>query len=64
MARIKIEFSTDNAAFEDNPGELEGVLEQIRFVQYSLVNAKVAKQFNLHDSNGNRIGTVDIEIDK
>lgn len=64
--KIKIEFSTDNAAFEDYGfAELEHVCKQI-FLR--LVDAQDAMKDNtkpnrvhsiIRDSNGNKIGTID-----
>jgi len=49
--KISIEFDTDNAAFDDNPHELEDVLEQAA--------RKISQGGGtLLDSNGNKIGTV------
>lgn len=52
---ISIEFETGNAAFEDNPNEIEYVLEQVA--------RKVSQGGgSLFDSNGNKIGKVAIEL--
>lgn len=56
MAKIKIEFNTDNAAFEDADSEMAHVLEQAR----NIINSGNYEK-PLRDTNGNKIGTVSIE---
>jgi len=61
--RIKIEFSCDNAAFEDNPDEISVVLQQaaeavevLRLEIENMCATNVARE--LYDTNGNRVGYV------
>ena len=56
MALISIEFTTDNAAFEDNPfEEMKYVYEQCLDAYRTGRNTPVATR-SLFDSNGNKIG--------
>lgn len=49
---MKIEFSTDNAAFEDDlPGEVQIILENIMYQVDGGRSAGI-----IHDTNGNRVG--------
>lgn len=66
--KIKIEFSTDNAAFEDSPSEIHFVLAQIaRKVQSQVARAEgclctaAEADDKLLDSNGNTVGSVEID---
>lgn len=56
MAKIKIEFNTDNAAFEDADYEMAHVLEQAK----NIINSGNYDR-PLRDSNGNKVGTVSLE---
>jgi|688.fasta_scaffold1409555_2 hypothetical protein len=65
MSGIKIEFCTDNAAFDDSIErgrffcEVEDVLEQVK------LGLESGKDFGrLKDSNGNRVGFWQYEEDK
>jgi len=58
--KIRIEFDTDNAAFEDNPLEIRDVLEQASNKAASLMISGSGK-LGLRDSNGNTVGTVEVE---
>lgn len=65
--RVKIEFDCDNAAFEDNPGEINFILdrckaklEQLAPYQASAGEPVIAK---LRDTNGNTVGSLIIEDD-
>ena len=61
MARVVIEFSLDNASFDDDfEGEMERVLETAKELVFDLV-ATDDEPADLHDSNGNTIGTVTVE---
>lgn len=68
--KVRIEFSVDNAAFEDDfEHELDLVLEQVRkniLAQQAsskpmsaLFGCRVADSDSLRDSNGNTIGSVE-----
>lgn len=48
--KIQIEIDLDNAAFEDNPGELAQILDKIPS------NVRPGDDGKLMDSNGNRVG--------
>jgi hypothetical protein len=48
--KIQIEIDLDNAAFQDNPGELAQILEKIPH------NMKPGDDGKLRDSNGNTVG--------
>lgn len=56
MAKIKIEFNTENAAFEDADFEISHVLDQAK----NIINSGNYDK-PLRDSNGNKIGTVSQE---
>lgn len=57
MAKIKIEFNTENAAFDDNADyEIGAVLEQAK----NIINSGNFDK-PLRDSNGNKIGSVIVE---
>ena len=58
---VKIEFNTDNAAFEDS--YLMEVTRVIRSATEALIDSENTTTIRrpLKDSNGNRIGTVSIE---
>ena len=51
---INIQFSTDNAAFQDNPSEIQVVLDELAF---KIQNSRPGDSGNVKDSNGNSIGT-------
>jgi hypothetical protein len=48
--KIQIEIDLNNAAFQDNPGELAQILEKIPH------NMKPGDDGTLRDSNGNTVG--------
>jgi hypothetical protein len=50
---INIQFSTDNAAFEENPSEIESVLDLVAF---ELKKSQPGDSGTIRDSNGNSIG--------
>jgi hypothetical protein len=56
---IKIEFKTDNAAFDDMPG-LE-VARILRALAAKLESATGATNGPIHDTNGNRVGAYSFE---
>ena len=61
--KITIEFSTDNAAFEDNPNEISDVLQnagQKIMCEWATEDDWERKIF---DTNGNSVGTVRGELD-
>jgi len=57
MATVTITIDTSNAAFEDNPGELRGILEVLaaQLYDYSRDDMEVLP---IRDSNGNTVGRV------
>jgi hypothetical protein len=50
--KIVIYIKTDNAAFEDNPEELENILELVS----RKIGAAGQREGSLLDSNGNKVG--------
>lgn len=52
---IKIKFSTDNAAFEDNPDEVADILEAL--ADYWREHGHLPDL--VRDSNGNKCGKID-----
>ena len=72
--KITIEFSTDNAAFEDNQNEVEtvvlraldGILMAVPLLGQSFGgpsdNYVINTENTLHDSNGNSVGFARIEL--
>jgi hypothetical protein len=69
VLRITVQFETDSAAFADNKNfQVKYILEQTAmkvFEQLQRVPATVCKHPEsadlLYDSNGNRVGTVQVE---
>lgn len=64
MATIKIEFKTDNAAFDGNePGEVCNVLrELIRSIEaHEGFEPMSGKSYPARDSNGNRVGWLTVQ---
>ena len=58
---FKLEFSTDNAAFDDCPGdEIARILHHCADRIEYLVNGEGA-QWLVYDTNGNRIGHLDFD---
>jgi len=53
---IHIQFRTDNAAFNENPSEIQVILEELAF---KLQNSRPGEKSGgtIRDSNGNSIGT-------
>jgi hypothetical protein len=51
---ITIQFSTDNAAFQENPSEIQVVLDTLAF---ELKRSQPGDSGVVKDSNGNSIGT-------
>jgi hypothetical protein len=51
---IHIQFKTDNAAFQENPSEIQVVLDELAF---KIQNSKPGDSGVVKDSNGNSIGT-------
>ena len=60
--KITIEFSTDNAAFEDNPREVEQLLLQATKDALEEEDSSESWVHLLFDSNGNSCGTVRGEV--
>tara|TARA_R100001440_G_scaffold18556_1_gene31398 strand:+ start:2104 stop:2286 length:183 start_codon:yes stop_codon:yes gene_type:complete len=52
MSRITISFNTDNAAFEDNPNEVQRILKRIG----ERIDHNTPDQITLLDINGQNIG--------
>tara|TARA_Y100001951_G_C11029125_1_gene123956 strand:- start:124 stop:306 length:183 start_codon:yes stop_codon:yes gene_type:complete len=52
MSRITISFNTDNAAFEDNPNEVQRILKRIG----ERIDHNTPDQITLLDINGKNIG--------
>lgn len=63
MATVKIEFATDNAAFEDDYlGEMKSVLDYAAAcIRMNNKDGREADTFTLRDSNGNIVGKVTVE---
>jgi hypothetical protein len=62
---VKIEFTTDNAAFDDDPaGEVARVLHELAFKindrQWTEEESRSTQQFPLFDINGNTVGSCKI----
>lgn len=56
MARVTIQFDTDNAAFEDDPvGEVAFILENLEDKLLALIEGE-DNNIPIHDSNGNTVG--------
>lgn len=53
MARVTIEFNTDNSAFEENPSETHFILADL---DEALARSKPGDDGKVYDTNGNRIG--------
>ena len=58
--KIKIEFSVDNAAFDDFADEVAAVLRRVRDALSGDICSHEKREFKLRDSNGNTIGSVKI----
>lgn len=56
--KIEITISTDNAAFTDDPGELDRVL---RTVASKVEGLEPGDSASLRDINGNTVGSVRVE---
>lgn len=65
MSNIRISIETGNAAFEDNPDEIEHVLEKVaRGLNVSSFTTQEG-YFTVQDSNGNTVCSVEVlEADK
>ena len=59
MSRITISFNTDNAAFEDNPNEVQRILKDIG----ESIDHNTPDQITLLDLNGNNVGLCVISDD-
>ena len=59
MSRITISFNTDNAAFEDNPNEVQRILKRIG----ESIDHNTPDQIKLLDINGQNIGLCVISND-
>jgi hypothetical protein len=59
MSQVTITFDTDNSAFEDNPFEVEEILEKVG-TKLKDVNRIDVTSFKVIDSNGNTIGKVEV----
>ena len=62
MAKVTISFETENAAFEDNPKEVQDVIAKLAYWVQDGYNWGTARPMatshtgNINDSNGNKIG--------
>ena len=56
--KIQITIETDNAAFEEDPGELGRILGTVAAKAEGL---EPGESVNLRDINGNTVGTVRLE---
>ena len=54
--KIVIDIKTDNAAFEENPDELQSILIEAA----ENIAQSDSRECNLYDSNGNRVGVYKI----
>ena len=61
MSKVKIQFSTDNAAFEYPDYEKEIRLTLFRAGDKIMLGESIS---NLFDTNGNKIGTVEVEVEE
>tara|TARA_R100000654_G_scaffold14447_1_gene31088 strand:+ start:604 stop:786 length:183 start_codon:yes stop_codon:yes gene_type:complete len=52
MSRITISFNTDNAAFRENPDEVQRILKRIG----ESIDHNTPNQITLLDLNGNNVG--------
>lgn len=57
MTRFRLSIDMDNAAFEDDPGELERCL---RFVADLVAPGKEYSRGNIRDINGNTVGMFEV----
>ncbi len=57
MAKVEIIIHTGNAAFEDNPGELSRILQQIA----ETCDDGIIVKHILFDVNGNAVGSVKVD---
>ena len=61
MKKIRIQFDTVSAAFEDSPGEVDRILLQVHEkVQRHQMSGDKKAEFSLLDINGNTVGKVKI----
>lgn len=63
MTKITIEINCDNAAFEDNPPEEVARILSRLVCALEDADSDALPEFDgdvLYDSNGNRVGTVDV----
>ena len=56
--KITIQFSTDNAAFEDNPDEIASICRRAGMVIMCEWAMKGDWERQILDSNGNSVGTI------
>ena len=59
--RILVEFATDNAAFEDNPNEVERILDSAFEFARLYAGADTNAKRIIRDTNGNTVGAVTVE---
>ena len=59
MSRITISFNTDNAAFKENPDEVQRILKRIG----ESIDHNTPDQITLLDLNGNNVGLCVISDD-
>lgn len=59
--KIEININTDNQAFEDNKNELTRILgSYIKVIDLNDIDSFTP--YSLKDSNGNKIGTMEVDI--
>ena len=58
--KIKVEFDTDNSAFCEDRGEVARVFRQAARKAENMILFGRDKERNLFDSNGNRVGSVEV----
>jgi hypothetical protein len=58
---ITIKINTDNAAFQDNPCEVERIMKKLtRNIEQGYIQTTEEGEYFLTDINGNKVGTVTI----
>jgi hypothetical protein len=62
---FKLEFSTDNAAFADNPGEeIERILHDVAAKAHTVAFPGGHASCRIFDSNGNGVGSWSLTLAK
>ena len=60
--KIEININTDNQAFEDNKNELTRILGSYIGKVIDLNDRDSITPYKLKDSNGNKVGTMEVDI--